>query len=126
MERFTAVYEQESDESVSETVIRAVADARNEHPLEMEPRLYDAVDPEALDALFVSTATGGDGVADERTATAPATEPDDSVTSVSFSFGGRHVLVDSRGRVFLSDPTEASERVGSTERVSPVASAGSR
>lgn len=40
------------DGSVSMAVIEALAEARGVSPLEIEQPLYDAVDPDALDALF--------------------------------------------------------------------------
>ena len=41
----------EPDESPSEAVVMAVAALTNTDPTELKP-LYDAVDPDALDALF--------------------------------------------------------------------------
>lgn len=41
------------DESVSHTVIAAVAEVSNCDPMELPP-LYDYIDPEALDTLFHS------------------------------------------------------------------------
>lgn len=40
------------DDSVSLTVIEALAEARGVRPMDIDTPLYDAVDPEALDALF--------------------------------------------------------------------------
>lgn len=40
------------DRSVSLSVIEALAEARGVEPTAIETPLYDAVDPEALDALF--------------------------------------------------------------------------
>lgn len=49
---------QRPDEStVSERVFTAVADARDEDPLELPP-LYDVIDPDALDQLFDHGVTG--------------------------------------------------------------------
>lgn len=45
-------------ESVSIAVVTAVATQRNVSPIELPP-LYDWVDPDALDALFEPTQTGG-------------------------------------------------------------------
>lgn len=40
------------DESVSETVVSAVAEATDVDPLALDPRLYEVIDPDALDRLF--------------------------------------------------------------------------
>lgn len=71
-----------TDESPSEAVIRAVAVASGESPLEMDP-LYPAVDPDALNALCGDSTTGprGDGV------------------TVEFEFNGHRVRVSSGGEV---------------------------
>lgn len=46
------------DESVSEAVVRAVADAEGVPPTEVTPPLYESVNPEALDDLFGSRPGG--------------------------------------------------------------------
>lgn len=75
--------------SVSETVVVAVAEARGVDPTELEPRLYDFVDPDALDSLFRS---------------------DDG--SVAFTMAGCHVTVYGSGRVVvLPEATEPSTAV---------------
>lgn len=43
-------------ESPSERIVEAVAEADGVAPSEVTPPLYEAVDPEALDHLFASTA----------------------------------------------------------------------
>lgn len=43
-----------ADESISLTVIRAVADANGVDPIDMDERLNDYVEPDALDRLFQS------------------------------------------------------------------------
>lgn len=40
------------DESVSQKVVRAVAEATDVDPLALDPRLYEVIDPDALDQLF--------------------------------------------------------------------------
>lgn len=42
------------EESVEEAVVRAVADVKRVSPLELDTRLYEVVDPDALNALFRS------------------------------------------------------------------------
>lgn len=71
--------------SISETVVVAVAEARGVDPTELDPRLYDFVDPDALDSLFRS---------DEG--------------SVAFTMAGCHVTVYGSGRVVvLPEPSTA-------------------
>lgn len=43
---------QTTTQPISERVIRAVASHEGCDPLELEPPLYDAINPESLDALF--------------------------------------------------------------------------
>lgn len=40
------------DQSCSQAIVQAVADAEDIHPLEIEPPLCKVIDPDALDALF--------------------------------------------------------------------------
>lgn len=49
---------QSGNDSVSQRVVAAVADARDEDPLELPP-LYDVIDPDALDQLFNREVAGG-------------------------------------------------------------------
>ncbi len=70
-------------------IVEAVADAEGVRPEHLRPpeyeSLHSAVDPEALDELFVSTAGG-----------TPRSEGE-----VSFRFSGYRVTVDHRGSVAL-------------------------
>lgn len=52
------VFEPEQCRSVSEAVVKAVADAENVEPIELQP-LYDVIDPDALDSLFRPHAARG-------------------------------------------------------------------
>lgn len=83
------VYERGDGESVSETVIRAVADLNDVDPLDMNTCLYDGIDPAALERLCGDDCTGRD-----------------TETRVSFEFDGYWVTVDSAGTVFVTDHTE--------------------
>lgn len=47
--------------AVSMAVVEALAEARGVSPLELEPPLFDAVDPEALDQLFAASAGVSEG-----------------------------------------------------------------
>lgn len=66
---------------MSEAVIHAVANAKGVDPIHLEPRLYDVVDPDALDSLFRQ----GSG-------------------EVLFEYAGFEVRVDADGNVTLSVP----------------------
>lgn len=63
----------------SDAVVEAVATSEDVPSTHLDPPLYDAVDPDALDALFESRAT------------------DDGVVSVGFAYGGYAVTVHDRG-----------------------------
>jgi len=43
--------------TVSESVVEAVAREKDVEPSELSDRLYEAIDPEALDRVFAGTAT---------------------------------------------------------------------
>ena len=47
---------QRSSESVTEAVVAAITEELDADPLEIDP-LHDAVDPDALEALFANTAS---------------------------------------------------------------------
>ncbi|MFC6784751.1 HalOD1 output domain-containing protein [Halobaculum halobium] len=74
------------EQSVSETVIFAVADARGVAPTELEPPLYDAVDADALERLCESAEAGAHPTAIE----------------VEFTWAGCEVFVGSNGRVVVT------------------------
>ena len=44
-----------SAEALSSTVVRAVAEREGIGPASLSPRLFDVVDPDALDSLFTTT-----------------------------------------------------------------------
>lgn len=71
--------------TVSERVIEEVATTINSDALEL-PRLYDAVDPDALDALVERMSDG----------------------EISFTYAGQVVTVDSAGTVDVEDPAPRS------------------
>ncbi|MFB6151878.1 MAG: HalOD1 output domain-containing protein [Haloarculaceae archaeon] len=77
------VYEPEPDETVSDAVARAVADSMEVDPAEMDVRLYDAIDPDALDRLFE---TPQEGVG----------------RRLSFRIADRQVVVDESRRVHVT------------------------
>lgn len=51
-------YSVAADESLTVQLVQAVADAADVDPVDLSPPLYDAVDPEALEALFAPTEGG--------------------------------------------------------------------
>lgn len=55
-------YDQSANESVAVSVIRAIAAVADTDPLSLQPRLYDVLDPDALEQL-VTTATTNSAVA---------------------------------------------------------------
>jgi hypothetical protein len=83
-----------SDEPVSLGVVEAVADAKGVEPTDLDERLYDCVDPDALDRLFAD-GTGWDG-------------------RLSFTMAGCRVEVEASGTVVVTPlaqdatPTEAA------------------
>lgn len=85
MARSEVVDRSAKNESVTEAVVSAVAEAKKSDPLSLDP-LYDAVDPDALDALFES----------DRVA------PGDSQRRVSFTYCGCEVTVTSTSDVHVS------------------------
>lgn len=74
--------------TVSERIIQTVAETTNSDPLELTP-LYDAVDPEALDALI-------DGMSDGE---------------ISFTYAGHEVTAKSDGTVYLPTGNTTAENV---------------
>lgn len=76
-------YYVQNDESVTEAVIRAVRSVTQPGQTRLEP-LYSSVDPDALNALFVSLETGesrcSDGV-------------------VAFDYAGKHIQATSEGTI---------------------------
>ncbi|QCS43032.1 HalOD1 output domain-containing protein [Natrinema versiforme] len=69
-------------------VVEAVADREGVAPMELQPPLYDAVDPEALNAL-VSSADG---------------DTDTGTVRVSFEYNGYDITVGSDGDVSVGEP----------------------
>lgn len=97
------------NESVSTAVIGAVADANGVDAIDLEPRLDDAVDPDALERLFRYGASG---------------EPR-SAGRVSFRMAGCDVVVRSAGRVTVTpDSNDDLEAVG--REIGPIQPVGRR
>lgn len=67
---------------LSATVVAAIAEHEHVDPMDLDPPLFDVVDPDALDGLFNDTATNG---------------------RVTFTYRGADVTVTSEGDVRVSD-----------------------
>ena len=53
---YRARHDRGCDETLSESIVRALAAVENVEPHELGLRLYDSLDPEALDRLYETTA----------------------------------------------------------------------
>lgn len=73
-------------ESLSQAVIEAVASREDVEPMALETPLYEAVDPDALDALVETTAS----------------QHDRASLEIEFTYHGYHVRVSADGVVHLS------------------------
>lgn len=85
----SGTYQFESNKSLSEAVIAAVASESGLDALELADEfgpLYDAIDPTALDSLFQSSGENGR-----------------SAGSVTFEYAAYRVTVDQTGRIELVD-----------------------
>lgn len=78
------VYTPSQSESLSQTIVYAVAEAKGVDPVDLTERLYDCVDPDALDRLFD---TGGH----------------DAVGSIVFTMAGCKVRVENGQAVVVGD-----------------------
>lgn len=76
--------QQERDIRVSDRVVAAIADRESVNPCDLEPRLYDVIDPDALDTLFRSAGMTGE---------------------VAFTYRGYEITVRSDGELIL-DPVD--------------------
>lgn len=81
---YAAFYDPDSDETLVETILEAVQDATEDDD-EVSGCLYDAIDPDALNALFEPTRNG----------------PDRDEGRVAFRLGGFAVDVHASGHVFI-------------------------
>lgn len=71
-----------ADISLSTRVVTEVAAAKGVSPIDMQPPLYDTIDPDALDSLFDGTTRTG---------------------TISFSYLGFDVTVESTGDVSVHE-----------------------
>jgi hypothetical protein len=53
---YRTAYDRDRDESISDTVVEALAAVENVEPEHLDVRLYDSIDSDALDELYQTTA----------------------------------------------------------------------
>ncbi len=83
------IYTPSESESLSQTIVYAVAETKGVDPVDLTERLYDCVDPDALDRLFD---TGGH----------------EAVGSVVFTMAGCTVRIESERAVVVTDDAEST------------------
>ena len=79
-------YDRSSDQSITVSVINAVAAVSGVDPCELQPRLYDVIDPDALDRLLTTGPTAGD-------------------VRVTFRFGNAEVTLTQAGEIIVRAPS---------------------
>ncbi len=82
-----AVYSRAGDESGTEAIVRAVADAADVDPLDLPP-LFQAIDPEIIDRVFARS----DDFPSER-------------VTLSFEYDRWEVFIRSDGHIVICDPS---------------------
>lgn len=97
-----------NDTAFSERVIGAVADARDQDPLDLPP-LYDVIDLDALDDLF--TRNSADGTA--------------GLDRVVFTFAGQEITVYRDGDVSVTEPAPRAGTSVATDGAGERGEAGS-
>lgn len=76
--------------TLSTAVVKAIAEREGIDPLDMDPPLYDVIDPDALNALFAQPADVGDA----------------RLEGVVFEYNGYEVEVTSDGDVHIEEYDE--------------------
>lgn len=79
-------YDQSSDQSITVSVINAVASVSGVDPCALQPRLYDVIDPDALERLFTTGSAGGN-------------------VRVMFQFGNAEVTLTQAGGLIVRAPS---------------------
>lgn len=82
----------ENYESVAAKIVSAVAEQDGTDPAELDPSLYEVVDPDALNALFAPTTTGHTRAGGH----------------VMFTYCGYHVTTYSDGHVHVQAVTDST------------------
>lgn len=91
MSQAKLVYRPSPGEPLSETIVRAVADTLGVEPIDLDDRISDCIDPDALDRLFRPGTPGPDGL-------------------VVFSMAGCRVEVEGTRSVLVTPSREAPSR----------------
>jgi len=91
MDRTKHQYQPTPSEPLSETIVYAVAETNGVDPLDLTERLYDCIDPDALDRLFKTGRHGSGG-------------------TVAFKMAGCRVTVEDGGAVVVTEPLDDAEK----------------
>lgn len=91
----TAITTSANQQPLSEKVVDAVAEREGVDPVDLDPRLYRVVDPDALDQLFQSS---------QRT---------DADLEIAFTYSDYEVVVRSDGELTVTDANCVDETVES-------------
>lgn len=91
-------------------VIQQIAAADGVDPANLDPPLYEVIDPDALDALAQSISSSS---GTHRTGVGDETEP--AVRTIEFSYRGYLVRVDNTGSVDVTTDRLTDSNVNSTE-----------
>ncbi|MFW6320321.1 MAG: HalOD1 output domain-containing protein [Halohasta sp.] len=83
-------YDRSEPQAISVAIARAVASVSGVDPLSLEPRLYDAVDPDALVRLLTGDSTDGE-------------------VRITFPFGSHEVTVAGSGEIVVRTDATASD-----------------
>jgi hypothetical protein len=83
-------YQPTPSEPLSETVVYAVAETNGVDPMALSERLYDCIDPDALDRLFRTGRHGSGG-------------------TVVFTMAGCRVTVEDGGAVVVTEPVDEAD-----------------
>lgn len=77
---------------ISEAIIRALAEAEGVDPVDLDARLYDSVDGDALDRVYETAVERGE------------------TFRLELAVGGYDVVAEAHGRVTVREPDYADER----------------
>lgn len=89
---YRAYNDRDSDGSISDTVVEALAAVENVDPKNLDLRLYDSVDADALDCLYETTAERPERL------------------RVAFTIDEYEVMVEDDGRLLVRERVEDSAR----------------
>ena len=89
---YRARHERNCDETLSDSIVEALAAVENVEPYELDVRLYDSLDPEALDRLYETTAEGSERL------------------RLAFTVGGYEVVVTDDDQILVRAESEFNDR----------------